>query len=289
MKVMMGLPKGSLQEMTVKIMNRAGYGLRVAERSYMPESTEPGLQPVMLRAQEIPRYVSDGSLDAGIAGEDWIAENRAKVKMVTVLGYSKASFRPIRWVLAVPEKSPIRKVSDLKGKRLATELVVVTKQFLKQHRVTAQVEFSWGATEVKVPRFADAIVEATETGSSLRANRLRVIDTVFSSQTVLFANPVAWNNPEKRKIIEELGMLMRGVVDAEGQVGLKMNVKQSDLRRVLKVLPALMKPTVSPLADAGWMAVETVLEEKMVHKLLPRLIKQGAQGIVEYPLNKIIH
>ncbi len=289
MKTMIGLPKGSLQQKTVELMNKAGYGLRFSERSYMPDLDDPSLQPVMIRAQEIPRYVADGSLDAGISGQDWVAENRSKVKTVTVLGYSKASFRSIRWVLAVPERSPIRKIRDLKGKRVATELVEVTKKFLRQQAVKAQVEFSWGATEVKVPRFADAIVEATETGASLRAHRLRELATVFTSQTILFANNQAWHDPAKRKVIEKVALLMRGVLDAVGQVGLKMNLRQKDLKQILSLLPALKKPTVAALTDKGWVAVETVLEEKQVHKLLPRLKECGAQGIVEYPLNKIIH
>ena len=289
MKLTIGLPKGSLQEMTVDLMNKAGYGLRYTERSYMPAMDDPSLQAIFIRAQEIPRYVADGSLDAGIAGEDWVAENRAKVKQVAVLGYSKASFRPLRWVLAVPERSRVRGVRDLKGKRVATELVEVTRAYLKKRGVKAQVEFSWGATEVKPPRFADAIVEATETGTSLRAHRLVELETIFTSRTVLFANPGVWRQQAKRKIIEDVALLLRGVIDAVGQVGLKMNVREKDLKKVLALLPALKRPTVSPLADKGWVAVESVLEEKIVHELLPRLKAHGAQGIVEYPLSKIIH
>ena len=289
MKVLLGLPKGSLQEMTVSMMNRAGFGLRYEQGSYQVELSDPGIKAVFIRAQEIPRYVNDGSLDAGISGEDWVAENKAKVKVVSELGYSRASFKPIRWVLAVPEGSSIKSVKDLKGKRVATELVGVTKSFLKRQGVSAKVEFSWGATEVKAPRFVDAIVEATETGASLRANRLRQVETIMESRSILFANRDSWKDKVKREKISKVSVLLKGVVDAIGKVGLKMNVEEKDVSNILKILPALQKPTISSLSDGKWFAIETIIEEKEVHRLLPRLKSGGAHGIVEYPLSKIIY
>jgi ATP phosphoribosyltransferase len=288
MKLRIGLPKGSLQEATRDLFRRAGYSIVIHERSYYPSIDDPELEAMLIRAQEIPRYVDHGILDIGIAGTDMIEENGADVIRLATLSYSKQSKGPVRWVLAVPESSPYRSVADLEDKTIATELVHMTKEYLKRSGVRARVEFSWGATEVKPPDLADAIVELTETGSSLRANQLRIIDTVLESETCVFANKKSWEDPWKRRKTENVVLLLRGALIAADVVGLKMNVSKSDLGKVLAELPALKNPTVSNLSDPGWVAVETVLREKIVRDLIPKLKSAGAQGIIEYPLNKVI-
>jgi ATP phosphoribosyltransferase len=284
----LGLPKGSLQDATAALFRKAGYTITFGSRSYYPSIDDPGIECMLIRAQEMARYVEDGVLDCGLTGKDWILENRAKVIEMAQLAYSKATSRPVRWVLAVPENSPIRSPKDLQGKRIATELVEVTKDFLRRHRVTAEVEFSWGATEVKPPRLADAIVEATETGSSLRANNLRIVETLLESTTRFIANRKAFRDPWKRTKMENLVLMLKGAVDAEGKVGLMMNVRKKDLTRVLSILPALQKPTIANLSDPQWCDVNTIVEEKLARDLIPALKAAGAAGIVEYPLNKII-
>ena len=285
-----GLPKGSLQEATFKIFEKAGLKISVSGRSYFPSIDDPQLDPVLLRAQEMSRYVEDGALDCGITGNDWIQENSSKIKIVSDLVYAKYSLKPVRWVIAVPEDSNIRNLKGLNGKRIATELVNVTKNYLRKNKINAEVEFSWGATEVKVAAgLVDAIVELTETGASLRANRLRIIETVCTSTTQLIANRQSWSDPWKSAKIEALAMLLKGAILAETKVGLKMNVSVKDLNKVLKILPAMKKPTVSPLATKGWYDVDTIISEDEVKKLIPKLKKAGAQGIIEYPLNKVIY
>jgi len=284
----LGLPKGSLQEATAALFRKAGYTITFGSRSYYPSIDDPGIECMLIRAQEMARYVEDGVLDCGLTGRDWILENKAKVVEMAQLAYSKATSRPVRWVLAVPENSPIRSAKDLQGKRIATELVEVTREYLRRHRVTAEVEFSWGATEVKPPRLADAIVEATETGSSLRANNLRIVDTLLESTTRFIAHRKAFRDPWKRKKMENLVLMLRGAVDAEGKVGLMMNVRRKDLKRVLALLPALQKPTIANLSDPHWCDVNTIVDEKLSRDLVPALKAAGAAGIVEYPLNKII-
>lgn len=288
MKLRLGLPKGSLQESTFRLFGRAGYAIAVEPRCYYPRIDDPDFDIILMRAQEIPRYVSEGALDAGIAGYDWILENHADVVKVCDLVYSKGTFAPCRWVVAVQESGPIQSIKDLQGKRVATELVGVTKDFLARAGVNAEVEYSWGATEVKVPELADAIVEITETGSSLRANKLRIIDTVLETNSQLFAHPTAWSDEWKRQKLEHLSLLLLGALLAEKKVGLKMNVAQENLEAVLALLPALRLPTVSTLAEQGWVAVETVLEERVARDLVFQLREAGAEGIIEYPLNKII-
>ncbi len=285
-----GLPKGSLQESTFRIFKKAGFNISVGSRSYFPSIDDTELDPVLLRAQEMSRYVEDGSLDCGITGEDWIKENASDVKRIEELEYAKQSLSRVRWVIAVPENSKIYSVKDLKKKRIATELVGVTKAFLKKHKVSADVEFSWGATEVKVAAgLVDAIVEITETGSSLKANKLRIVDTICYSITQLVANRQAWKNQWKRAKIESLAMLLKGAILAESKVGLKMNAKKSDLGRILSILPAMKRPTVSSLTDAGWLDIDTIIDEEDVKRLIPALKRAGAQGIIEYPLNKAIY
>jgi ATP phosphoribosyltransferase len=285
-----GLPKGSLQESTFRIFKKAGFNITVGSRSYFPSIDDAELDPVLLRAQEMSRYVEDGSLDCGITGEDWIKENASDVKRIEELEYAKQSLSRVRWVIAVPENSKIYSVKDLKKKRIATELVGVTKAFLKKHKVSADVEFSWGATEVKVAAgLVDAIVEITETGSSLKANKLRIVDTICYSITQLVANRQAWKNSWKRAKIENLAMLLKGAILAESKVGLKMNAKKSDLGRILSILPAMKRPTVSSLTDAGWLDIDTIIDEEDVKRLIPALKRAGAQGIIEYPLNKAIY
>ncbi len=284
----LGLPKGSLQKATFDLMDRAGFSFSVRERSYFPSIDDEELTAMLVRAQEMARYVADGVFDAGITGKDWILETGADVYPVADLIYSKASMRPVRWVLAVPEDSPIQSVYDLQGKRIATEVVNITRRYLAQHGVEAEVEFSWGATEAKAPELVDAIVEVTETGTSLRANKLRIVDTVLESNTQLIASHAAWADPWKRKKIENMAMLLQGAIRAMGRVGLKMNVRRKDLEAVTRVLPALRMPTISPLASDEWVAVETIIEEKEVRRLLPELKRMGAEGIIEYPLNKLI-
>lgn len=285
-----GLPKGSLQEATFRIFKKAGFNVNVASRSYFPSIDDLELDPVLLRAQEMSRYVEDNALDCGITGEDWIKENNSDVRRVEELEYAKQSLNKVRWVAAVPEASKIRSVKDLRGKRIATELVSVTKAFLRKNKVKAEVEFSWGATEVKVAAgLVDAIVEITETGSSLKANKLRIIDTICYSTTQLIANKQAWKNKWKRAKIESLGLLLKGAILAETKVGLKMNVNRKDLKKVLSLLPAMKRPTVSELTDKEWLDIDTIIDEEDVKRLIPALKRAGAQGIIEYPLNKAIY
>ena len=288
-RLKLGIPKGSLQEATVRMFKKAGFSIGISERSYFPSIDDDELEVILFRAQEMSRYVEDGILDAGITGNDWITENSSKVVKAAELVYAKQSLKPVRWVLAVPEQSKIKKIKDLKGKRIATELVNVTKEFLKKNKVTAEVEFSWGATEVKAAIGVDAIVEVTETGSSLRANKLREGATVCESTTQLIVNRKSWMIPWKRDKIENLILLLKGAILAEGKVGLKMNVARSDLKNVLSLLPALKKPTVSNLSDPEWVDIDTVLDEDVLKDLIPKLKRAGAQGIIEYPLNKVIY
>ena len=288
MTLKLGLPKGSLEHATIDLFRRAGFLITVAERSYFPAVDDPEIECMMMRAQEMARYVEDGALDCGLTGHDWVVEGEADVHVVSDLVYAKQSFGKVRWVLAVPEASPVRTAADLEGKIVATELVGVTKRWLAERGVTAKVEFSWGATEAKLPELADAIVEVTETGSSLRANKLRVIETVLESTTQLIANRESWADPEKRRKIEDVTMLLQGAIAALDKVGLMLNVQQSDLEAVLAVLPALRNPTVSHLSDPGWLAVNTILQESVVREIIPRLKEAGAEGIVEFPLNKIV-
>ena len=284
----LGIPAGSLQEATADLFRKAGYKLTFASRSYYPTVDDPEIHCTLIRAQEMARYVSEGVLDAGITGFDWVQETNADVTEVCELVFSKASRRPVRWVLCVPEDSPVRSVKDLEGKRIATEAVGLTKQYLAKHGVTAKVEFSWGATEVKPPRLADAIVEVTETGSSLRANNLRIVDEVIQSTTRLIANRDAWADDWKREKLGNIAMMLKAVLAAEGRVGLMMNVRRDGLDDILAVLPALQKPTISSLSDPEWVAVNTILEEAVVRTIIPRLKAAGARGIVEYEINKII-
>ncbi|MGQ9557305.1 MAG: ATP phosphoribosyltransferase [Desulfurispora sp.] len=288
MKLRLGLPKGSLQEATFQLFKKAGYNLTVRSRSYYPSIDDPELEIVLMRAQEIPRYVSEGVLDAGLSGLDWILENQADVVEVADLSYSKQTTNPIRLVLAVANDSPYQSVQDLQGKRIATELVNVTRQFLEAHGVKASVEFSYGATEVKVPQLVDAIADLTETGSSLKANNLRVIATILQSTTRLHANKGAWADPWKREKLQNLAVLLQGALLAESKVGLKMNVPECKIDQVLTILPAMKHPTVSRLYNSDWVAVETILDEKVSRDLIPALLKAGAQDIIEYPLNKVI-
>ena len=291
MKVIkLGLPKGSLQEATFKLFKKAGFNLTLSsERSYFPSIDDPDIEPVLLRAQEMPRYV-ETDLDCGITGKDWILETSSKVKEVDELVYAKQSLRQVRWVVAVPRDSSIKKLKDLNGKQIATELVNVTKRFLKAKKIKAKVEFSWGATEVKVAQgLVEAIVELTETGRSLEANKLREIATVCESTTKFIANRKSWQDTWKKRKMRQIVLLLKGAIAAEEKVGLKMNVKKSDFKNVLRLLPALKKPTISDLSQEGWFAVETVIDEKEVRILIPELKKAGAQGIIEYPLNKVIY
>ncbi len=288
MTLKLGLPKGSLQTATFELMRRAGYVVTVAERSYYPVIDDRDISCMLVRAQEMARYVEDGALDCGLTGHDWVVENDADVHAVCSLVYAKQSFGKVRWVLAVPEASDIRSIADLEGKVLATELVGVTKRWLAEHGVQAKVEFSWGATEAKLPQLADAIVEVTETGSSLRANKLRIVETVLESSTQFIVNNDAWKDPVKRSKIEDMVMLLQGAIAALDKVGLMLNVRASDLEAVVGVLPALRNPTISPLSNDGWLAVNTIIEENVVRHILPRLKEAGAEGIVEFPLNKIV-
>ncbi len=284
----LAIPAGSLKDATVELFRKAGYNVSLDERSYNPVLDDQEITCTLIRAQEIPRYVQDGLMDAGLTGHDWIIENGASLVEVGELRYSKVSRRPARWVLAVPEASPIRSVGDLEGKRIATEVVNITNQYLEQHGVKAAVEFSWGATEAKPPELADAIVEITETGSSLRANGLRIVETVLESTTRFVASHDAWADPWKRGKIEDIVLMLNGALAAEGKVGLMMNVRRSQLDDVVAALPALKQPTISSLSDPDWVAINTVVEERVVREIIPRLKQAGAQGIVEYPLNKII-
>lgn len=288
-KLKLGIPKGSLQDSTVRMFKKAGFNIGISERSYFPSIDDDELEVILFRAQEMSRYVEDGILDCGITGNDWILENSSMVVRVQELIYAKQSMRPVRWVLAVPVDSKVKKIKDLNGKRVATELVNVTKSYLKKNGVKADVEFSWGATEVKAAIGIDAIVEVTETGSSLRANKLREITTVCESTTQLIANRKSWLNPWKRNKIENLALLLKGAILAEERVGLKMNVPKKYLKAILALLPAMKKPTISNLSDPDWCDVDTIIDEKTVKYLIPKLKVAGAEGIIEYPLNKVIY
>ena len=284
----LGIPAGSLQEATADLFRRAGYRISFTARSYYPSIDDEEIDCLLIRAQEMARYVEDGALDAGLTGYDWIVETGADVCEVAELVFSKVSRRPVRWVLCVPEDSPVRSVKDLQGKRIATEGVGLTTRYLQRHGVQAKVEFSWGATEVKPPELADAIVEVTETGSSLRANHLRILDEVLVSTTRFIANHRAYADPWKRQKIDDIVLMLRGAMAAEGKVGLMMNVPRAALKDVLAILPALQNPTISDLADRQWVDVNTILDESVVRHIIPRLKAAGACGIVEYPLNKVI-
>jgi ATP phosphoribosyltransferase len=284
----LGIPAGSLQEATGELFRKAGYKIAYVSRSYYPTIDDPEIHCTLIRAQEMPRYVQDGSLDCGLTGHDWILENDAAVVELAELVYSKLSRRPVRWVLAVPNDSSIKGVKDLQGKRVATELVSVTRRWLAEHGVSAHVEFSWGATEVKPPRFADAIVDVTETGSSLRANNLRIVGELLQSTTRFIANDKACADPWKKRKMDDLVLMLKGAIAAEGKVGLMMNVRKADLPAVLPLLPALQTPTISSLSDPEWVSVVTIIDESIVRNIVPQLKQAGARGIVEYPLNKII-
>ena len=285
----LGLPKGSLQDATIEKMAKAGYNITVSSRSYIPYVDDEELEIRLIRAQEVSRYVDHGYLDCGITGHDWIQENQSDVHEVGEFLFSKATRQPARWVLAVPEKSPIKSVKDLRGKRIATEVVSLTRQYLKKHKVKAEVEFSWGATEFKAHELVDAIVELTETGSSLRANKLRIVDTLMVSTPRLIANHVAWRNKWKRQKIETLALLLKGALDAEAKVGLKLNIAEKNLAKLLQRLPALRNPTISRLSQTDWVAVDTVIDEHIVREIIPQLKAAGAEGIIEYPLNKVVY
>jgi ATP phosphoribosyltransferase len=293
-KLKLGIPKGSLQDATIQLFARAGFNIYVSSRSYFPAIDDPEIECMLIRAQEMARYVSDGVLDAGLTGQDWIAEHElgngrtGVIEPIADLIYSKQSFGKVRWVLAAPEGSTIETARDLDGRTVATELVRVTRQYFERHGAQVNVEFSWGATEVKPPVLADAIVEATETGSTLRANRLRILDTVMESNTQLVANRTALGDEWKRRKLENLALLLRAAIEAQGRVGLMLNVRREDLDGILSLLPALQRPTISGLSDAEWVAVNTIVEERTVRDLIPRLKAARAQGIVEYPLNKIV-
>ena len=290
----LGIPKGSLQDATIQLFARAGFNIYASARSYFPAIDDPEIDCMLIRAQEMARYVADGVLDAGLTGQDWIAEHAAangSTSGVTALAdliYAKQSFGKVRWVLAVPEESRYQSARDLEGATIATELVRATQAYFVRQGVNVNVEFSWGATEVKAPRLADAIVEVTETGSSLRANRLRIIDTVLESNTQLIGNPSALGDPWKRTKLENIALLLKAAIEAQGRVGIMLNVRRADLEAILALLPALQRPTISPLSDSEWVAINTIIEERTVRDLIPRLKAARAQGIVEYPLNKIV-
>ena len=286
--IKLGLPKGSLQDSTFALMKKAGWNFKVGSRSYMPAVDDPDIAARLIRPQEIARYVELGLLDAGLTGYDWIYENGADVVEVAELCYSKATSNPVRWVVAVPNDSAIQGVKDLQGKRIATEAVGLTKRYLAENGVEAEIEFSWGATEVKAPELVDAIVELTETGSSLRANQLRIVDTVLTSTTRLIANKDAWADKEKRAKIEQMALLLSGALNAENKVLLKMNAKKGDVASICGVLPALHAPTVNPLGDPSWVAIETVVDESIVREIIPQLKAAGASGIIELALNKVV-
>ena len=289
MKIRLALPSGSLKEATLKLFQQAGIQISVRERSYVPYFTDPEIEGFLLRAQEIPRYVAKGDFDAGITGRDWVREQGAKVREVAELPYAKTGLNPIRWIVAVPKDSPVRTIRDLNGKRISTEVVNLTRKFLKANKIRAEVEFSWGATEVKPPSLADAIVELTETGSSIRAHNLKVLAVVMFSTTVVIANPGSFKNPAKREKIENLVMLLSGALAARSRVGLKMNVPRSKLKQVMALLPALKNPTISSLTDPKWVSLEVIADESQVGRMIPDLKRAGATGIIEYPLNKLIY
>ncbi|MDH4027238.1 MAG: ATP phosphoribosyltransferase [Nitrospirota bacterium] len=284
----LGLPKGSLQESTLKLFKKAGYNVTVGSRSYYPVFDDVEIESMLIRAQEMAKYVDDGVLDAGLTGKDWVLEQGADVHEVAELNYAKGGLRPVRWVIAVPNDSKIKSVKDLQGKRIATELVGFTKKYLRSRGVTAEIDFSWGATEVKPPYLADAIVELTETGSSLKANNLRIIETVLESSTRFIANKKAWKDSWKKQKMENIVLLLKGALAAEEKVGLKMNVPEKSLKRVLSLLSSMHSPTISQLSDRGWFALEVITDEKIVRDLIPKLKAIGAEGIIEYPLNKVI-
>ncbi len=285
----LGIPKGSLEEATVSLFGKAGWKIKISSRSYYPQIDDDEIECLLIRAQEIARYVADGVLDAGLTGKDWVQENRVDVEEIADLVYSKTSARPVRWVLAVPNDSPIKSVKDLQGKRIATEAVNMTVDYLKKHGVTASVEFSWGATEVKPPKLADAIVEVTETGNSLRANNLRILETIMESNTKFIMNKDAYKDEWKRQKVERLVLMLKGAMSANTKVGIMMNVPKQRLQKVLELLPALSSPTVSALADEKMVAVNTIIEERQIRELLPDLSEAGASGIVEFPLSKIVY
>lgn len=284
----LGLPKGSLEETTYSLFAKAGYKIRADSRSYYPSIDDPEIECILIRAQEMARYVGEGILDAGLTGYDWVVESGADVHQVAELIYGKVGRKPLRWVLAVPNDSPIKSAADLQGKRIATEAVGMTQRYLKSKGVTAHVEFSWGATEVKPPRLADAIVEITETGSSLRANNLRIVETLCETTTRFIANKDAWQDNWKKRKIERLALLLKSVLTAENKVGLMLNVSKANMQKVLGILPALHNPTISSLADENWFALNTVVDEAIVREIIPDLLQAGAEGIVEYPLNKVV-
>ncbi len=289
MKLKLGLPKGSLEEATIRMFKKAGFNISIGSRSYFPSIDDEEIEPFLLRAQEMARYVGDGALDCGITGADWTMESGSDIVKVTGLIYGKQGMRPVRWVLAVPNDSKIKSPSDFKGKRIATELVNVTAAYFKKKRIDVDIEFSWGATEAKVGAgLVDAIVELTETGSSLRANNLRTVDTICESTTVIVANKKSWKDDWKKKKIESIALLLKGAITAEEKVGLKMNVEEKNLKKIISVLPAMKKPTISKLSQKGWYAIETIVDEKTVRSIIPKLKREGAQGIIEYPLNKVI-
>jgi len=286
--IKLGIPKGSLHESTVHMFKNAGFNIRVSERSYRPQIDDEEIECVLLRAQEIPHYVEEGVIDCGVTGKDWILETNAKVVEVADLIYARRWLKSVKWVVAVQENSSIKNVKDLEGKRIATDVMNLTKNYLNKNKVNAKVEFSWGATEVKIPDLADAIVEITETGESLKANNLRIIDTVLESTTKFIANENSWKDNWKKEKISDIVNLLKGALMAEEKVGLKMNIEKKNLKNILSILPALKGPTVSPLSDENWVAVEVIIDEKIVREVIPKLLKAGAHGIVEYSLNKII-
>ncbi len=288
-KLRLGIPKGSLQETTLRLFEKAGYKIKVSERSYFPDIDDEEIEVVLFRAQEMSRYVEDGIIDCGITGNDWIEENASRVERVAELIYAKTSMKPVKWVLAVPNSSSISSAKDLKGKKVATELVNVTKKYLEKQGVKADVEFSWGATEVKPKMGIDAIVEVTETGRSLRANDLKIVETICESTTQFIANKNAWKDPWKKEKIERMILLLQGAILAEGKVGLKMNARKEDVEKIIAILPSMKAPTVSRLYDEAWVDIDTVIDEEDVKKLIPELRKAGAQGFIEYPLNKVIY
>ncbi len=288
-KLRLGVPKGSLQEATLRLFEKAGYKIRVSSRSYFPSINDEGIDVVLFRAQEMSRYVEDGIIDCGITGNDWVEENSSDVERIAELVYAKQSMKPVRWVLAVPNSSVIKSVKDLGGKKIATELVAVTKEYLKKNGVEASVEFSWGATEVKTKMGIDAIVEITETGASLIANDLKIIDTICESTTQFIANKEAIKDKGKKEAIDRIALLLQGAILAEGKVGLKMNVKKENVEKIISILPSMQNPTISQLFDEAWVDIDTVIDETDAKKLIPDLLQAGAQGIIEYPLNKVIY
>jgi ATP phosphoribosyltransferase len=288
MKLRLGIPKGSLEESTIALFSKAGYQITRTSRSYFPAIDDPDIEPMMVRPQEMPRYIGEGALDVGLCGRDWVAENGSDVLEVAELTYSKQTQNPVRWVLAVPEGSDIKEAKDLEGKKISTEIVNIARKWLKEKAINAKVEFSFGATEVKPPRLADAIIELTETGSSLRAHNLKILETILLSVTVLIANKHSYQNPQMRKKIDNIALLLTGALASYGKVGLKMNVHKDNLEKALSLLPALKKPTIAFLSDKDWMDVDTIIDEKIVRELIPKLKASGVEGIVEYPLNKVI-